>query len=98
MTAERMPEPEGPEDERFVYGVTAAGVEALARSAAMFDSEREAPVSDRDLDELVLKPAVGDPESADGTRKQKRRGRAEPVFEVEHSRHASVSQSRSRSR
>ena len=37
-----MPEPEGPEDERFVYVVTAAGVEALEQSAATFDSEREA--------------------------------------------------------
>jgi hypothetical protein len=31
MTAEPMPEPEGPEDERFVYVVTAAGVECLSR-------------------------------------------------------------------
>jgi hypothetical protein len=37
-----MPEPEGPEDERFVCVVTAAGVEALSRSAAEFDSERKA--------------------------------------------------------
>jgi hypothetical protein len=44
MTAEPMPEAEGPEDERFVYVVTAAGVEALCRSAAAFDSEREAAV------------------------------------------------------
>jgi hypothetical protein len=43
MTAEPMPEPEGPEDQRFVYVVTAAGVEALRRGAAAFDSEREAP-------------------------------------------------------
>jgi len=98
MTAERMPEPEGPEDERFVYGVTAAGVEALARSAATFDSERERRSQIAISTSSCSKPAVGDPESADGTRKQKRRGRAEPVFEVEHSRHASVSQSRSRSR
>lgn len=33
MTPETMPEPDGPEDERFVYVVTAAGVEALRRSA-----------------------------------------------------------------
>lgn len=31
MTPETMPEPEGPEDERFVYVVTAAEVEALRR-------------------------------------------------------------------
>jgi hypothetical protein len=42
MTAEAMPEPEGPEDERFVYVVTAAGVEALREGAAAFDSEQEA--------------------------------------------------------
>jgi hypothetical protein len=29
MTPDPMPEPEGPEDERFVYLVTATGVEAL---------------------------------------------------------------------
>jgi len=40
MTAEPMPEPEGPEDERFVYVVTAAGVEALREGTAAFDSER----------------------------------------------------------
>jgi hypothetical protein len=40
MTSDPMPEPEGPEDERFVYVVTAAGVEALRESAAAFDSER----------------------------------------------------------
>jgi hypothetical protein len=38
-----MSEPEGPEDERFVYVVTAEGVEALREGAAAFDSEREAP-------------------------------------------------------
>jgi hypothetical protein len=38
-----MPEPEGPEDERFVYVVTAAGVEALRESDAAFDSERATP-------------------------------------------------------
>ena len=38
-----IPEPDGPEDERFVYVVTAAGVEALRETAAAFDSEREAP-------------------------------------------------------
>lgn len=43
MTIDSMPEPEGPEDERFVYAVTAAGVEALREGAAAFDSEREAP-------------------------------------------------------
>jgi hypothetical protein len=33
MTPEPMPpEPDGPDDERFVYVVTAAGVEALRRS------------------------------------------------------------------
>jgi len=47
MTADPMPEPEGPEDERFVYVVTAAGVETLRRSAAAFDSEREPPPADR---------------------------------------------------
>jgi hypothetical protein len=36
-----MPEPEGPEDERFVYVVTAAGVEALREGQAAFDSERK---------------------------------------------------------
>ena len=41
MTPETMPEPEGPQDERFVYVVTAAVVEALRLSAAAFDSERE---------------------------------------------------------
>jgi len=43
MTPDAMPEPEGPEDERFVYVVTAAGVEALREGAAAFDSERESP-------------------------------------------------------
>ena len=43
MTTDPMPEPEGPEDERFVYVVTAAGVEALRQSAAEFDSERPQP-------------------------------------------------------
>jgi len=52
MTPEPMPEPEGPEDERFVYVVTAAGVEALREGAAEFDSEREAraPSLERRLD------------------------------------------------
>jgi hypothetical protein len=45
MTPETVPEPEGPEDERFVYVVTAAGVEALRESAATFDSERKSPRS-----------------------------------------------------
>ena len=36
-----MPEPEGPEDERFVYVMTAAGVEALREGAAAADSEQE---------------------------------------------------------
>ncbi len=40
MTADTMPEPDGPGDERFVYVVTAAGVEALRQSAAAFDSEQ----------------------------------------------------------
>jgi hypothetical protein len=38
-----MPEPEGLEDEGFVYVVTAARVEALRRSTAAFDSEQEPP-------------------------------------------------------
>ena len=42
MTTDPMPEPEGPEDERFVYVVTAAGVEVLLATAAEFDSERVA--------------------------------------------------------
>jgi hypothetical protein len=42
MTTDPMPEPEGAEDERFVYVVTAAGVEALREGAVAFDSEREA--------------------------------------------------------
>jgi hypothetical protein len=52
MTAELMPEPDGPRDERFVYVVTAAGVEALRESAAAFDSEREASagIGERRLD------------------------------------------------
>jgi len=33
MTPETMPEPEGSEDERFVYVLTAAGVEALPSAA-----------------------------------------------------------------
>jgi hypothetical protein len=36
-----MPEPEGPEDERFVYVVTAAGMAVLRETAVAFDSERE---------------------------------------------------------
>jgi hypothetical protein len=44
-----MPDPEGPEDERFVYVVTAAGVEALRESAAAFDSEQEAPRAAADM-------------------------------------------------
>jgi hypothetical protein len=40
-----MPEPDGPEDERFVYVVSAAGVEALREGAAAFDSERRVPRS-----------------------------------------------------
>jgi hypothetical protein len=47
MTTETMPEPEGPEDERFVYVVTAAGVEALRRGAAAFDSEAGGATSNR---------------------------------------------------
>ena len=53
MTPETTPEPKGPEDERFVYVVTAEGLEALRRSAAAFDSEREtapAPIGGRRLD------------------------------------------------
>jgi len=37
-----MPEPEGPEDERFVYVVTAAGVEALRAEVVAMDSEWKA--------------------------------------------------------
>ena len=40
MTTDPMPEPEGPYDERFVYVVTAAGVEALREGAAAFDRKR----------------------------------------------------------
>lgn len=40
MKPDPMPEPEGPDDDRFIYVVTAAGVEALRESAAAFDSER----------------------------------------------------------
>lgn len=55
MTPETMPEPEGPEDERFVYVVTATGVEALREGAATFDGEREVAVGDRlRLDEMAL--------------------------------------------
>jgi len=52
MTPDPMPEPKGPEDERFVYAVTAAAVEALRQSAAEFDSERDATtaVGERRLD------------------------------------------------
>ena len=45
MTPDPMAEPEGPGDERFVYVVTAAGVEALRKSAAAFGSERAAPAA-----------------------------------------------------
>jgi len=47
MTPDPMPEPEGPEDDRFVYVVTAAGVEALRESAVAVDSERKAPTTIR---------------------------------------------------
>jgi hypothetical protein len=40
-----MPKPEGSQDDRFVYVVTAEGVEALRQSAAAFDSEREPPTA-----------------------------------------------------
>ena len=43
MTTEPMPEPEGPEDERFVYVVTAVGVLAQREGAAAFDDEPNAP-------------------------------------------------------
>jgi len=43
MTPDPMPEPDGPEDERFVYLVTAAGVEALRQGALVADSERKKP-------------------------------------------------------
>ncbi len=51
MTPDPMPEPEGPQDERFVYVVTAAGVEALGQGAAEFDSDRKAPVAERSGDQ-----------------------------------------------
>ena len=40
MAPDPMPEPEGPEDERFVYVVTAAGVEAVREGAVVVDIER----------------------------------------------------------
>jgi len=43
MTPDPMPEPEGPDDERFVYAVTAAGAEAVRQSVAAFDSARPMP-------------------------------------------------------
>jgi len=52
MTPDPMPEPDGPEDERFVYVVTTAGVEALRQGAAVFDSEgetRETPAAEQCL-------------------------------------------------
>lgn len=45
MTPDPMPEPEGPEDERFVYVVTAAGVKALREGAAELDSELTTPLA-----------------------------------------------------
>ncbi len=67
MMTDPMPEPEGPEDERFVYVVTAAGVEAVRGGAVVVESEREAttmscerrlyaaPSSARDLRRLGLR-------------------------------------------
>jgi hypothetical protein len=43
MTSDPMPEPDGQQDERFVYALTAAGVEAVRQGAAAFDSERVTP-------------------------------------------------------
>ena len=50
MAPEPMPEAEGPEDERFVYVVTAAGVEELREGAAAFDSEGETPAAEQCLE------------------------------------------------
>ena len=50
MTPETMPEPNGPQDERFVYVVTTAGVEALRQGAAVFDSEGETPAAEQCLE------------------------------------------------
>jgi hypothetical protein len=60
MTTEPMPEPEGPEDERFVYVVTAAGVEALRQSAAEFDSERVTPADGDVMAHEAMRPGVCD--------------------------------------
>jgi hypothetical protein len=59
MTPETIPEPEGPEDERFVYVVTAAGVEAVRESVVAVDSERKVPTARRErrLDAAVSKRA-----------------------------------------
>ena len=42
MTPDLMPEPDGPQDERFVYVVTTAGVEAVREGVVVVDSDREA--------------------------------------------------------
>ena len=55
-----MPEPEGPEDERFVYVVTAAGVEALRQGAAAFDSERVTPADGDVMVHEATRPGVCD--------------------------------------
>ena len=57
MTPDTMPEPEGPEDDRFVYVVTAAGVEALREGAAAFDSEA-LPLSPRLRAPAALPPTM----------------------------------------
>ena len=57
MTPEPMPEPEGPEDERFVYVVTAAGVEAVREGRWWWISEREALPAARPPAERLLDPA-----------------------------------------
>jgi hypothetical protein len=60
MATEPMPEPEGPEDERFVYAVTAAGIEALREGAAEYDSEREARTADAAQRHLDATPLAQD--------------------------------------
>ena len=55
-----MPEPEGPEDERFVYVVTAAGIEAVREGAVVVDSEREAPSATKLIYVGVMPPGAQD--------------------------------------
>jgi hypothetical protein len=67
MTPEPMPETERPEDERFVYAVTAARVEALRESAAAFDSEQEPPPASGEQRLDAMPSAVRDePDRANG--------------------------------